>query len=439
MRDHVVIVGGGVAAMRCAFELRERGFDGRLSMLCAEGTPPYDRTLVSKALIAGDPVGDERLLLQSREAYDDAAIELRLGVRVTALEAADGRLLLADGIRVPYDRLVLAVGGEPARPPQLMADGVVTLRELGDAQRLEPVLGGVERIVIIGGGFIGTEVASMAAARGLDATIVDAALPFAPLLGDRVARRICAMHRARGVTLLTGTPVDRVRRAGPAFWVDLADGRHVPADVVVVAVGMRPATRWLDRSSLRATRGVPVDSGGRTRVAGVYAAGDGALVLDPVTGRYASGEHWDAASRHGALVASSILGLEAPEPRAPYFWSDQLGMKLQMIGRAHGADSVEIEEAAPSPSFIARYRRRGRLVGVFAAGVPRAIGRARRELEGAPESDGAKGLPLPPERVHRRREFAYPDVIEHARLLTPNRAVARYAAETRRTAGKGER
>jgi NADPH-dependent 2,4-dienoyl-CoA reductase/sulfur reductase-like enzyme len=418
MLDQVVIVGGGVAAMRCALELRERGFDGHLSMLCAESTPPYDRTLVSKALISGDPVDAERLVLQSLEAYNDAAIELRLAVRATALEAADGRLLLADGSRVAYDRLVLAVGGEPARPPRLMADGVVTLRELGDAQRLEPVLGAVERVVIIGGGFIGTEVASGVVARGLDATIVDAALPFAPLLGERVARRICAIHRARGVTLLTGTPVDRVRRAGPAFRVDLADGRHVPADVVVVAVGMRPATRWLDRSALPASRGVPVDPGGRTAVAGVFAAGDCALVPDPVTGCYASGEHWDAASRHGVLVARSVLGLRAPERRAPYFWSDQLGMKLQMIGRAHGADSVEIEEAAPSPCFIAHYRRRGRLVGVFAAGVPRAIGRARRELE----SDGASGVPRSPERVRARREFAYPSVIE----LAP-------------TAGKGER
>jgi 3-phenylpropionate/trans-cinnamate dioxygenase ferredoxin reductase subunit len=414
MSDQVVIVGGGVAAMRCAVELRERGFDGHLRMLSAESTPPYDRTLVSKALISGDPVDAERLLLNSPEAYNDAAIELRLGVRATALEAADRRLLLADGSRVAYDRLVLAVGGEPVRPPRLMADGVVTLRELGDAERLEPVLGAVGRVVIIGGGFIGTEVASMAVARGLDTTIVDAALPFAPLLGERVAERICAMHRARGVTLLTGTPVDRVRRAGRGFRVDLADGRHVPADVVVVAVGMRPATRWLDRSALRATRGVPVDAGGRTSVEGVFAAGDCALIPDPVTGHYASGEHWDAASRHGVLIARSVLGLRAPEPRAPYLWSDQLGMKLQMMGRAHIADSVEIEDAAPSPCFIAHYRRRGRLVGVFAAGVPRAIGRARRELQCAPESDGASELARPPARVHRRREFAYPDVVELA-------------------------
>lgn len=247
----------------------------------------------------------------------------------------------------------------------------------------------------------------MAVARRLEATVVDVALPFAPLLGERVAERICALHRARGVTFITGTPVDRVRRAGPAFRVDLADGRHVPADVVVVAVGMRPATGWLHRSDLRASRGVPVDPGGRTRVDGVFAAGDCALVLDPVTGRYASGEHWDAAARHGVLVARSVLGLAASEPRAPYFWSDQLGMKLQMIGRVHGAQTVEIEEAEPPPAFVARYRRRGRLVGVFAAGVPRAIGRARRELQGV-----APNRPL--ERVRSRHEFARPDVVEQA-------------------------
>ncbi len=248
------------------------------------------------------------------------------------------------------------------------------------------------------------------------------------------------MHRAPGVTLLTGTPVDRVRRTGPAFRVDLADGRRVLADVVVVAVGMRPATRWLDRSALRATWGVPVDPGGRTGVAGVFAAGDCALVLDPATGCYASGEHWDAASRHGVLVPRSVLGLGAPEPRAPYFWSDQLGMKLQMIGRVHGADSVEIEDAAPLPCFIAQYRRRGRLVGAFTAGVPRAIGRARRELKGVPESDGANGLPRPPERVHGRREWAFPDVIEIAGgLPAPNRAAGRRAADARLTAGKGVR
>jgi NAD(P)H-nitrite reductase large subunit len=285
MPDQVVIVGGGVAAMRCAFELRERGFDGHLSMLCAESTPPYDRTLVSKALISGAPVDAERLLLQSLEAYNDAGIELRLGVGATALEAADRRLVLGDGSCVAYDRLVLAVGGEPARPAPLMADGVVTLRDLGDARRLEPALDAAERVVIIGGGFIGTEVASIVAARGLDATIVDAALPFAPLLGERVAERICAMHRARGVTLLTGTPVDRVKRAGPAFHVDLADGRHVPADAVVVAVGMRPATRWLDRSALRASRGVPVDPGGRTGTAGVFATWPCRWAAGPSTSR----------------------------------------------------------------------------------------------------------------------------------------------------------
>jgi 3-phenylpropionate/trans-cinnamate dioxygenase ferredoxin reductase component len=405
--NRVVIVGGGVAAMRCAVELRALGYDGRLLMLSAEDTPPYDRTLVSKALISGEEVGDERLLLQPLAAYADSDIELRLGVRAAALDTRGRRLTLADGSHVAYDRLVLAVGGEPVRPPRLAPDGVVSLRGLADAERLAAMLDAAERVVIVGGGFIGTEVASTVAARGLHATIVEAALPFAPLLGARVAERLCAMHRGHGVTVLAGTPVDGVRRDGSSFRVDLADGRGIAADVVVAAVGMRPATRWLAASALSAAQGVPTDAGGRTSVAGVFAIGDCALARDTTLGGHVTAEHWDVASRQGALVAHSVLELPPPRPRAPYFWSDQLGTKLQMVGRTRSADSVEIDNAEPEPRFVARYRRRGRLVGAFAAGAPRAIGQARRELESSE--------PEPHAPLNGRRQFAYPAVVELAR------------------------
>jgi hypothetical protein len=200
----VVIVGGGAAAMRCAFELRDLGCEDHLEMLCAEDTPPYDRTLVSKALISGDDVGPERLMLAPAQAYADQDIELRLGSRATALDVPARRLTLADGSRVAFDRLVLCMGGEPVRPPRLTVDGVVTLRDLGDAQRLAPMLDPGRRVVIVGGGFIGTEVANMTVTRGLDTTVVEAELPFASLLGEHVAQRLCAMHRRRGVTLLRG-------------------------------------------------------------------------------------------------------------------------------------------------------------------------------------------------------------------------------------------
>jgi 3-phenylpropionate/trans-cinnamate dioxygenase ferredoxin reductase component len=418
MLERVLIIGGGVAAMRCALELRTQGYDGRICLVSAETTLPYDRTLVSKELLSGDRVDEARLLLQPSEAYEDAAIDLRLGVRATGLDVRTRRVDLADGTQLGYDRLVLAVGGEPMRPPRLTAPGVLALRELGDARRLADMLDAAGRIVIVGGGFIGTEVASMAAARGLQATVVEAGLPFAPLLGRNVARRICDMHRVHGVELLEEAPVDRVRRNGDALLVELVDGRRLPADVVLAAVGMRPATRWLAASALGDANGIVTDAVGRTTIPGVFAAGDCALTPDPDTWLHATTEHWDVAARQGALVARTILGRPTPKPRPPYFWSDQLGTKLQMIGRTRGADSVEIEDVAPSPCFIARYRHNGRLVGPFAAGAPQAVAQARREIDAAPRAPARLG--------ESPRQFAYPAVRELTR-----RVRARSAAGTR--------
>jgi NADPH-dependent 2,4-dienoyl-CoA reductase/sulfur reductase-like enzyme len=170
---------------------------------------------------------------------------------------------------------------------------------------------------------------------------------------------------------------------------------------------MRPATHWLAASALGDANGIVTDAGGRTTIPGVFAAGDCALVPDPDTWLHATTEHWDVAARQGAVVARTILGRPAPKPRPPYFWSDQLGTKLQMIGRTRCADAVEIEDVAPSPCFIARYRRAGRLVGLFAAGAPQAVGQARREIDATPRASAARG--------EAARQFAYPAVKELAR------------------------
>jgi NADPH-dependent 2,4-dienoyl-CoA reductase/sulfur reductase-like enzyme len=427
--NRIVIVGGGVAAVRCAFELRRQGYDGHLHLLSAESTPPYDRTLASKALISGQPVLPEQLFLQKPGAYRDADVDLHLQARVSSLDVSEDRLQLADGSRVNYDRLVLAVGGEAVRPARLFAPGVVALRSIDDANKLSSMLGRAERVVIVGGGFIGTEVASTVVARGLAATIVEADRPFAALLGTAVADRICAMHKDHGVSLITGSPVDSVRRDGAGFRVDMGDGRRLAADVVVVAVGMRPATGWLTTCALRAPNGVPCDIDGRTVVPNIFAAGDCALAWDEAVGGYVTAEHWDVASRHGIRVARAILGLPAPAPRAPYFWSDQLGFKLQLVGRTSPADAVEFEESAQSPCFTARYLRAGRLIGQFAVGAPLSIAQARRELESphefAPQDrvlpDRSRPLPRSPSapglspRASVYHSFSYPKTVEVAR------------------------
>ena len=422
--NRIVIVGGGVAAVQCAFELRRQGYDGHLQLLSAESSPPYDRTLASKGLISGQPVLPEQLFLKAPDAYRDADIELRLAARVSSLDAAAHRIALADGTRVGYDRLVLAVGGEPVRPSRLVCDGVVALRSIDDAKGLSSMLADAERVVIVGGGFIGTEVASSAVARGLDVTVVEADRPFAGLLGERVAERICAMHQDHGVSLITASPVDSVERDGSGFRVRLCDGRRLAADVAVVAVGMRPATAWLADSALRAPTGVPCNADGRTALPDVFAAGDCALARDDTVGGYVTAEHWDVASRHGTRVACTILELPAPAPRAPYFWSDQLGHKLQLVGRTGPADTVEIEESTPSPCFLARYLREDRLVGLFGVGAPAAIGQARRELERSPQAvpqDGARAVPpsrhlpglSPGASVYH--SFSYPKIVEVSR------------------------
>jgi 3-phenylpropionate/trans-cinnamate dioxygenase ferredoxin reductase component len=183
------------------------------------------------------------------------------------------------------------------------------------------------------------------------------------------------------------------------------DGRRVPADVVLVAVGMRPATDWLAPSALGDNNGIVTDAAGRTMIPGVFTAGD--CLSSRIRTRGCMPRPSIGTSAAATAFARSILGRPAPEPRPPYFWSDQLGTKLQMIGRTRGADSVEIEDAAPSPCFIARYRRNGRLVGLFAAGAPHAVGRARREI------DATAGAP--PGRRNSSRQFAYPAVKELAR------------------------
>jgi NADPH-dependent 2,4-dienoyl-CoA reductase/sulfur reductase-like enzyme len=376
----VAVVGGGVAAMRCALELRAQGFDGTVTLVAREDTPPYDRTLVSKELLGPDAVPDDVLLLNPHAAYADVDIDLRLGTAATSVDLAGSRVELDAGAPVRFDALVLATGGAAVRPPALMADGVVVLRDRADAARLRDRLDGAQCVAIVGGGFIGTEVASAVSDRGREALLVmPEVAPLAEALGPAVGARVAALHRERGVQLVTGSPVAAVRRAGAGHRIELSDGRRLAADLVVVAVGMRPDAAWLAGSPL-GDAGVAIDRRCRTAVPSVFAAGDCALAYDPVLGNHAAG-HWDVAARQGMLAARTMLGRPEERPRASYVWSDQLGVKLQLIGRSAPADAVEIEDLDAPGTFVARYRRAGRLIGAFAVGAPRAIAAARRELE----------------------------------------------------------
>jgi 3-phenylpropionate/trans-cinnamate dioxygenase ferredoxin reductase subunit len=350
-------------------------------MVAREDVAPYDRTLVSKDLLHPDPPVD-RAFLRPAGAYEELGIEVRRATTATGLDAEARRVELSDGDTLHYDRLVVCSGGEPIVPETLRCSGVLVLREMRDAEAMRAALDGCRRLAIVGGGFIGGEVASAAVARGVEVTLIEALdQPLERVVGAEVGARVAELHRDHGVEVLTGAPAAAIRREGERFEVALAGGRTVVADAVVVGAGMRPATGWLAGSGVRVDGGIVTDSACRTDVPGILAAGDCARWFNPRYGALMRVEHWDTARRHGAAAAAAALGDDTPFAPLPFFWSDQHGVKLQSVGHAPAWDDVEINETDPAPGFVARYRLDGRLVGVFAAGRPRAIGRARKELQ----------------------------------------------------------
>jgi NADPH-dependent 2,4-dienoyl-CoA reductase/sulfur reductase-like enzyme len=378
----IVVVGGGVAAERCVHGLRERGYDGRIVMVTREPDLPYDRTLVSKDLLApgAAPAG---CFLQDPGAYHALDVDVHRATAARHLDVPTRRVWLSHGGSVRYDRLIICTGGEPMVPAALAHPAALVLRELRDAEALRAALDGGGPIAIVGGGFIGGEVACAAVARGVRVTLIEALeQPLARVIGPEAGARVAALHRAHGVEVMTGAPATAIRRSGGALEVTLRGGEAVRAATVLVGAGMRPATRWLTGSPLRLDDGIVTDSACRTDVPGVLAAGDCARWHNPRYGERMRVEHWDTARRHGTAAARAALGDDAPFAPLPFFWSDQHGVKLQWVGYAASWDEVEIEDG-DEPGFVARYRRGGRVVAVFAAGRPRAIAAARRELQSA--------------------------------------------------------
>jgi 3-phenylpropionate/trans-cinnamate dioxygenase ferredoxin reductase component len=377
----VVIVGGGPAGWSCAFALRERGHAGPITCVCAEPRHPYDRTMVSKDCLRWRPEEHE-LSLSPRDAYDDAALTMRLGVRATAIDPSSHRVRLDDGEELPYDALVLATGGRPLVPPSLAGPGIHVLRELADAERLAEDLAGAERLAIVGGGFIAGEVATAAVARGLEVVMLEALdAPLARVVGPEVGERVAELHRRAGVDVRVRALARTITPSRDGFVVELLDGAAVSAGVVVVATGMEPAVGWLQGTpGISLDGGVVTDEFCATGAPDVYAAGDCARWLNRRTGALSRVEHWDTAVRHGQAVAASITGAAEPFVPVPFVWSMQYGARLQWVGEAEGWDQVVVENAGAPEGLVARYLRDGELCAGFAIDAPRAIAAMRREL-----------------------------------------------------------
>ncbi|TQK50215.1 NAD/ferredoxin-dependent reductase-like protein [Streptomyces sp. SLBN-118] len=382
----VAVVGASLAGLSAARSLRKQGFDGRLVVIGDEPHRPYDRPPLSKEFLAGT-IRESDLALEADG--EDLQAEWLLGVRAAGFDPGDRALRLADGRSVRADGIVIATGATARMLPGSDGlEGVHTLRTLDDARALRDDLALGGRLVVIGGGFIGAEVASTAYGLGLDVTVVEAApTPLAGPLGEVMGGVVSTLHADHGVRLLCGVGVKGLSGRTRVDAVLLQDGRSIPADTVVVGVGARACVDWLDGSGVVLDDGVTCGADGRTNVAGVVAVGDCASWYDPAAGIHRRVEHWTGArERPDAAVAALLSGGSATPgvPKPPYFWSDQYGVRIQFAGHSAGADSVTVEEGLPDDrSFLAVYRRSGNPVAVLGMNQPRLFTRWRKQLAAA--------------------------------------------------------
>ncbi|MEU9434988.1 FAD-dependent oxidoreductase [Streptomyces sp. NPDC048252] len=382
----VAVVGASLAGLSAARSLRKQGYDGRLVVIGDELHRPYDRPPLSKEFLAGT-LGEADLALEAQD--EDLGAEWLLGTRASGLDRTDRAVRLADGREVRVDGLVIATGAAARKLPGSDGlAGVHVLRTLDDARALRDELARGGRLVVIGGGFIGAEVASTAYALGLDVTVVEVApTPLAGPLGATMGGIVSGLHTDHGVRLLCGVGVKGLSGERCVDAVLLEDGRSIPADIVVVGVGARPCVEWLAGSGVELDNGVKCGADGRTALAGVVAVGDCANWYDPRAGAHRRVEHWTGArERPDAAVATLLAGgaVVPGVPRPPYFWSDQYGVRIQFAGHAAGADSVSVEEGAVDDrNVLAVYRRAGDPVAVLGMNQPRLFTRWRKQLAAA--------------------------------------------------------
>jgi len=385
----VVIAGGGLAAQRCAETLRRAGYEGAVRIVCAEPHAPYNRPPLSKSVLA-DAAAQDTVSYRPREWYEGKQIELLLGVPATGLDLDARRLALADGRELGYEHLVIATGSTPRTLPAFAGyENVSTLRTLEDAGRLRELLDARARLVIVGAGFIGQEVAAAWRAGGARVAIVEAEpLPLRALLGEEIGAWFAELHRGEGVELVLGQTVAEIHGGRRLDAVTLDDGRRLEADHVLLGVGVRPELAWLAGSGLPVD-GIPTDVAGRSALPDVYAAGDAAASLDPFLGRHALSGHWESAGRQGAAVANAIAGRPDAPPALSSFWSDQYGLRIQYLGHAQVADEIAVDGDPAARDFVALYTRAGTPVAALIVGRPTALPAMRDRLSHLTERSAA--------------------------------------------------
>jgi len=364
---HIVIVGGGLAGGTAAETLRDEGFDGDVTIVAAEPHRPYQRPPLSKGYLAGSE-GEDAVYLHDTDWYAAHGITLRAGVAAASLDPDAHTLALADGTELAYDRVLLATGASPRQLsiPGRDLPGVHQLRTVGDAEALrERLRGGELRLVLIGSGWIGMEVAATARDYGNEVTILERdPVPLAAAVGPRLGEMFRRLHEEHGVTVRTSVAVEAITGTERADGV-VVDGRTVTADLVLIGVGAVPNTALAEAAGLRVLNGILVDASLRASAPDVFAAGDVANAFHPVLQRHLRSEHWANALAAGAVAAKAMLGMSAVHDGIPYFYTDQydVGMELSGYPPLMAEAELVVRGDLDAREFIAFWVDDGRIVG----------------------------------------------------------------------------
>jgi NADPH-dependent 2,4-dienoyl-CoA reductase/sulfur reductase-like enzyme len=376
----VVVVGAGLAGLRAAETLRGEGYDGRLTLVGAESEPPYDRPSLSKDVLVGARSADT--YLRDSEKLASLGLDLRLGQAAREVDLRRRSIVVGDA-ELPFEGLVVATGARPRTLPVLAGrPGVFTLRTVEHARGLRAALTSARNVIVVGAGFIGSEVAASARMVGASVTIVELEeTPLARVLGREVGAALTELHRRNGTELVLGETVVEVADEEP-LRLRLAGGRTLDADVVVVGVGVVPETAWLEGSGLCLEDGVVCDASLNAGAPGVYAVGDVASWENELFGRRMRVEHWTNAAEQGRHAALELLHRTGkPFCGSNYVWSDQYGIRIQIVGSLVADECVVVDGSVDDLRFVAWYRRRDRLVGALGVASAKLLLRTRALIE----------------------------------------------------------
>jgi 3-phenylpropionate/trans-cinnamate dioxygenase ferredoxin reductase component len=360
----VVVVGTGHAGLSAVTTLRAEGFDGSVTLVGEESILPYDRPQLSKQLLTGS-LPQDALLIHDAQWYEDRRITLRLGVRVAEL-ASDGSVRLSDGTSIPADAVVLATGASPRQLPFDARGSACYLRSYRDAIAIKEKLVPGARVVIVGAGFIGAELAAAARSRDVDVVMLEMLdIPFSQVLGADFGSVLADIHREAGVDLRTGQTVTALCQENGYVVVTTSAGSRIEADFAVIGVGALPNDDLARCAGLETDQGILVDAGCQTSSPGVFAAGDAVSHDHPLFSRRVRVEHYESAIKQGAVAARNILGRGVVHADPPWFWSDQYEHNLQYAGSVPRGEQVIVRRGSGPRQFTAFFAARGRLTACF--------------------------------------------------------------------------